>query len=107
MLGSVSEAEDFVQEAMLRLAATEETIDAPAAWMTTVATRLSIDVLRLARTRRETWSARWRKTRSCTPTGAARRERRGIRSSAPTASPARSSPWHASNAGAAGSRAGS
>ena len=53
MLGSVAEAEDIAQESMLRLARAEEEIEEPLAWITTVATRLSISVLRLARRRRE------------------------------------------------------
>ena len=40
MLGSVAEAEDVTQEALLRLTSQEEAIEEPAAWMTTVATRL-------------------------------------------------------------------
>jgi RNA polymerase sigma-70 factor (ECF subfamily) len=59
MLGSVSEAEDVAQEAVLRLTRAEEPIDEPAAWITTAATRLSIDVLRSARTRRETYVGPW------------------------------------------------
>jgi RNA polymerase sigma-70 factor, ECF subfamily len=59
MLGSVSEAEDVAQEAVLRLAHAEHPIDEPAAWITTVATRLSIDVLRSARVRRETYIGPW------------------------------------------------
>jgi RNA polymerase sigma-70 factor (ECF subfamily) len=59
MLGSVSEAEDVAQEAVLRLARAEEPIDEPAAWITTVATRLSIGVLRSARRRRETYVGPW------------------------------------------------
>ncbi len=59
MLGSVAEAEDVVQEALLRLARSEERIEEPAAWITTVTTRLSIDVLRLARVRRETYVGPW------------------------------------------------
>jgi RNA polymerase sigma-70 factor (ECF subfamily) len=59
MLGSVSEAEDVAQEAVLRFAASEEPIDEPAAWVTTVATRLSISVLRSARRRRETYIGPW------------------------------------------------
>ena len=53
MLGSVAEAEDVAQDAMMRLAQADEPIREPLAWVTTVATRLSINVLRLARTRRE------------------------------------------------------
>jgi RNA polymerase sigma-70 factor, ECF subfamily len=59
MLGSVSEAEDVAQEAVLRFASMEDPIVEPAAWMTTVATRLSIGVLRSARVRRETYVGPW------------------------------------------------
>jgi RNA polymerase sigma-70 factor, ECF subfamily len=59
MLGSVSDAEDVAQEALLRFTSAEEQIHEPAAWVTTVATRLSIDVLRLARNRRETYVGTW------------------------------------------------
>jgi RNA polymerase sigma-70 factor (ECF subfamily) len=59
MLGSVADAEDVVQEAMLRLSRVEEPLDEPAAWVTTVTTRLSIDHLRLARVRRERYVGPW------------------------------------------------
>jgi RNA polymerase sigma-70 factor (ECF subfamily) len=59
MLGSVSEAEDVAQEALLRLTRQEGPIDEPAAWVTTVATRLSINVLRSARARRESYVGPW------------------------------------------------
>ena len=59
MLGSVSEAEDVAQEALLRLTRQESPIDEPAAWMTTVVTRLSINVLRSARARREAYVGPW------------------------------------------------
>jgi RNA polymerase sigma-70 factor, ECF subfamily len=59
MLGSVSEAEDVAQEALLRLTREEDQIDVPAAWMTTVATRLSINVLKSARARRESYVGPW------------------------------------------------
>jgi RNA polymerase sigma-70 factor (ECF subfamily) len=59
MLGSVSEAEDVTQEALLRLTRQEAAIDEPAAWMTTVVTRLSINVLRSARARRESYVGPW------------------------------------------------
>jgi RNA polymerase sigma factor (sigma-70 family) len=59
MLGSVSEAEDVAQEALLRLTRQEGPIDEPAAWITTVATRLSINVLRSARARRESYVGPW------------------------------------------------
>jgi len=53
MLGSVSEAEDVAQEAVFRFTRQEEPIETPAAWITKVATRLSINVLKSARARRE------------------------------------------------------
>src|SRR5688500_4494304 len=59
MLGSVTEAEDVAQEAVLRLVRTEEAIREPAAWITTIATRMSIDVLRSARVRRENYVGPW------------------------------------------------
>src|SRR4051794_34501835 len=59
MLGSVSESEDVAQEALLRLTRQEGPIDEPAAWITTVTTRLSINVLRSARARREAYVGPW------------------------------------------------
>jgi RNA polymerase sigma-70 factor (TIGR02957 family) len=62
MLGSVSEAEDVVQEALLRLhrAGREgERIESPRAYLSTVVTRLAIDQLRSARVRRETYVGEW------------------------------------------------
>src|SRR6059058_3080090 len=62
MLGSVAEAEDIVQEAFLRYhGATEEgeEIESPKAWLSAVTTRLSIDQLRSARVRRESYVGRW------------------------------------------------
>jgi RNA polymerase sigma-70 factor (ECF subfamily) len=59
MLGSVSEAEDVAQEALLRLTRQEAPIAEPTAWMTTVVTRLSINVLRSARARRESYVGPW------------------------------------------------
>jgi RNA polymerase sigma-70 factor, ECF subfamily len=59
MLGSVSEAEDIAQEALLRLTREEGPIDEPAAWITTVVTRLSINVLKSARARREAYVGPW------------------------------------------------
>ena len=59
MLGSVSEAEDVAQEALLRLTRQAGPIDAPAAWITTVVTRLSINILRSARARRESYVGPW------------------------------------------------
>jgi RNA polymerase sigma-70 factor (TIGR02957 family) len=62
MLGSVAEAEDVVQEALLRFhTALErgERIESPRAYIATVATRLSIDQLRSARVRREAYVGEW------------------------------------------------
>jgi RNA polymerase sigma-70 factor, ECF subfamily len=59
MLGSVAEAEDIAQEALLRLTRQDGPIDEPAAWMTTVVTRLSINVLRSAWARREAYVGPW------------------------------------------------
>ncbi|HTU30065.1 MAG TPA: RNA polymerase sigma factor SigJ [Solirubrobacteraceae bacterium] len=59
MLGSVAEAEDVAQEALLRLTRQTEHVVEPMAWITTVATRLSINVLRSARSRREGYVGPW------------------------------------------------
>jgi RNA polymerase sigma-70 factor (TIGR02957 family) len=62
MLGSVSEAEDVVQEALLRVhQALEagERIASPRAFAATVTTRLAIDELRSARARRERYVGEW------------------------------------------------
>jgi RNA polymerase sigma-70 factor (TIGR02957 family) len=62
MLGSVAEAEDVVQEALLRLNEVlerGERISSPRAYLATVTTRLAIDELRSARARRETYVGEW------------------------------------------------
>jgi len=62
MLGSVTEAEDVVQEAFLRLHKTMERgerLDSQGAYLSTVVTRLAIDELRSARARRETYVGEW------------------------------------------------
>ncbi|MFP3913457.1 MAG: RNA polymerase sigma-70 factor [Actinomycetota bacterium] len=60
ILGSVMEAEDVVQEAWLRWASTDwERVDEPAAFLTTVVTRLAIDRLRSAARRRESYVGPW------------------------------------------------
>jgi len=62
MLGSVAEAEDVVQEALLRLHDADrggERISSPRAWLATVVTRLAIDELRSARARRERYVGEW------------------------------------------------
>ena len=58
MLGSRSEAEDAVQEAWLRLSRSDtETVQNLAAWLTTVVARVSLDMLRSRRARREDYVA--------------------------------------------------
>jgi RNA polymerase sigma-70 factor (TIGR02957 family) len=62
MLGTVSEAEDVVQEALLRFhraQAEGQRIESPRAFVSTVVTRLGIDQLRSARRRRETYVGEW------------------------------------------------
>jgi RNA polymerase sigma-70 factor (TIGR02957 family) len=62
MLGSVSEAEDIVQEALIKVhEALErgEEISSPRAYAGTVVTRLAIDELRSARARRESYVGEW------------------------------------------------
>ena len=62
MLGSVAEAEDVVQEALLRMTRAAAEGEEPRnldAWATTVTTRLAIDTLRSARARRETYVGTW------------------------------------------------
>ncbi len=62
MLGSVSEAEDVVQEALLRVhRAVEhgERIASPRAYVATITTRLAINELRSARARREQYVGEW------------------------------------------------
>lgn len=62
MLGSVSEAEDVVQEGFLRLHRAYEggeRIESPRAYLSTVVSRLSLDHLRSAAVRRETYIGEW------------------------------------------------
>ena len=62
MVGSVSEAEDLVQEAFLRFhraVAGGEEVASPKAWLSAVTTRLAIDHLRSARARRERYVGAW------------------------------------------------
>src|SRR5713226_59554 len=54
MLGSMNEADDAVQEAWLRLSRTDSTdIDNLTAWLTTVVSRVCLDMLRSRKSRRE------------------------------------------------------
>jgi RNA polymerase sigma-70 factor (ECF subfamily) len=62
MLGSVSEAEDVVQESLMRVhqqLETGERIDSPHAFVATVTTRLAINELKTARARRERYVGDW------------------------------------------------
>lgn len=59
MLGSLADAEDVVQEAWMRWEGHEREVERPAAWLTTVTTRLSIDRLRAQRRRREAYVGPW------------------------------------------------
>ena len=62
MLGSVSEAEDVVQEALLRVhhaLDAGEQIASPRAFVATVTTRLAINELNSARARRERYAGEW------------------------------------------------
>jgi RNA polymerase sigma-70 factor (ECF subfamily) len=62
MLGSVSEAEDIVQEALLRVhqaVSSGSQLESPQAFVTTVATRLAITELQSARARREQYVGDW------------------------------------------------
>jgi RNA polymerase sigma factor (sigma-70 family) len=63
LLGSLTEAEDAVQETYARWYAMtrpqQEAIESPGAWLTTVASRICLNVLGSARARRETYVGAW------------------------------------------------
>lgn len=60
MLGTVSDAEDVVQEAWLRWnRADPATVERPVAWLTTVTTRLALDRVRTLKRRREDYVGPW------------------------------------------------
>jgi RNA polymerase sigma-70 factor (TIGR02957 family) len=62
MLGSVAEAEDVAQEALVRVhrsVEAGEVLESPTGFVATIATRLAIDTLRSARHRRETYVGDW------------------------------------------------
>ena len=60
MLGSVSEAEDAVQESWLRLARSDGgAIDNLGGWLTTVVARVCLDMLRARSSRREEYVGTW------------------------------------------------
>ncbi|MGZ3344292.1 MAG: sigma-70 family RNA polymerase sigma factor [Caulobacteraceae bacterium] len=60
MLGSMADAEDVVQEAFIRwMAADRASVDQPEAYLRRTVARLSLDVLKSARRRRETYVGPW------------------------------------------------
>jgi len=59
ILGSVAEAEDAVQETWLRYQASPTQPTSAKAFLSAVVTRISIDVLRSARVRREEYAGQW------------------------------------------------
>ena len=59
ILGSVAEAEDAVQETWLRYESSSTQPTSTKAFLSAVVTRLSIDMLRSARARRETYVGQW------------------------------------------------
>ena len=60
MLGSLTDADDAVQEAWLRLnRSRDESIDNIGAWLTTVVGRVCLDMLRARRARREDYLGAW------------------------------------------------
>lgn len=59
MLSSAMEAEDVVQDAWLRASSAPEDLASARAWLTTVVTRLCLDRLKSARTRREEYVGPW------------------------------------------------
>ena len=63
LLGSLAEAEDAVQETYARWYAMsrqqQDAIESPGAWLTTVASRICLDLLGSARARRERYVGEW------------------------------------------------
>jgi RNA polymerase sigma factor (sigma-70 family) len=60
MLGSISESDDAVQEAWLRLGRTDNSaVDNLGGWLTTVVGRVCLDMLRARRARREEYVGSW------------------------------------------------
>ena len=72
MLGSLSEADDAVQEAWLRLSRSDaDAVANLGGWLTTVVARVCLDMLRARRARREDSWARGCPSRSSAPTSEA------------------------------------
>ena len=59
MLGSVSEAEDVVQDAWLRWTRTQDDVLDPAGWLVRVTSRICIDRMRSAKAQREAYRGPW------------------------------------------------
>jgi len=60
MLGTAGDADDVVQETWLRWSRADQgSVERPAAWFTTVATRIALDQLGSARARREVYVGPW------------------------------------------------
>ncbi|MFF4599061.1 RNA polymerase sigma factor SigJ [Amycolatopsis sp. NPDC001319] len=63
LLGSLAEAEDAVQETYARWYALsreqQDAVESPGAWLTTVASRICLNLLGSARSRRETYVGEW------------------------------------------------
>jgi RNA polymerase sigma-70 factor (ECF subfamily) len=59
MLGSVAEAEDITQEALLRYQRVESEVDSPDAYLARSVTRLCLDALKSARRQREQYVGPW------------------------------------------------
>ena len=59
MLGSVSEAQDVVQDAWLRWTRTQEEVLDPAGWLVRVTSRICIDRMRSAKAQREAYRGPW------------------------------------------------
>ena len=98
LLGSLAEAEDAVQETYARWyalsAQQQDAIESPGAWLTTVASRICLNLLGSARARRETYVGAWIPEPLPGRTG----PRQGPRPTRPTGSPwTNRSTWHSSS----------
>ncbi|CAN5822870.1 hypothetical protein BH10ACT9_BH10ACT9_12000 [soil metagenome] len=71
LTGTFADAEDTVQDAWLRWQGAADIVD-PRAWLTTVVSRLSLDRLRSAAHRRESYVGHWLPEPVVTPQGRAR-----------------------------------
>ena len=60
MLGSVSDSDDAVQEAWIRLSRSDaDAVENLRAWLTTVVARVCLDILRSRRARQEVYGGSW------------------------------------------------